>query len=244
MRRAGCVWLVLVLLPAALWAAITFPPLTGRVVDDAQVLSTGSVQRLERLLGDYERGTSNQVVVATVSSLRGVTIEEYANALLRHWKLGQKDRDNGVLILVAPAERKVRIEAGYGMEGALTDAQSIAIIRSVMTPRFKSGEMEQGIEDGAQAVLDTLGGQGIPLSGEGVSVSALLALFFILWMFLRFSRRHPLLSALLLANESARFGSRSGYGGFGGGFGGGGFGGGGFRGGGGSSGGGGASGSW
>src|ERR1035437_693061 len=114
-----------------------FPPLTGRVVDNAHILSSSTIQSLDQSLAAYENGTSNQVVVATIASLNGDSIGDYGYQLGRYWKIGQKGKDNGVLLIVAPNERKVRIEVGYGLEGALTDAVSKLIIENSILPRFK-----------------------------------------------------------------------------------------------------------
>src|SRR5919206_2706531 len=132
-------------LPARIKAALTalaqpaFPPFTGRVVDAADLLRPEQRAALEAKLKAYEDRTTDQVVVATVPSLGGYEIEDYANRLYRHWQLGTKEKNNGVLLLVAPRERKVRIEVGYGLEGTLTDALSKVIIATAMAPRFKEG---------------------------------------------------------------------------------------------------------
>ena len=227
--------LVVLLLCGAAMAAPHFPALTGRVVDDAHVLSGGAIQSLNTILEDYENGTSNQVVVVTVPSLNGAEIEDYGYQLGRHWGIGQQGKNNGVLLIVAPAERKVRIEVGYGLEGQLTDLQSSQIIQGIILPNFRNGQMEQGIVDGTQAIVDVLGGKSIHVAqqsqAQGMPIP-LWAIIGIIILFFMFARRHPFLAALLLSNS--RFGGGSG--------GGGGFGG--FSGGGGSFGGGGSSGSW
>ena len=100
----------------------------------------------------------DQVVVATLPSLEGYEIEDYANRLFRHWQLGQKDKNNGALLLVAPQERKVRIEVGYGLEGALTDALSKVIITTAIAPQFQKGNFAGGIDAGVDAMLSILTG--------------------------------------------------------------------------------------
>ena len=150
--RHAVVWFVGFICATTAFAALTFPPLTGRVVDQAQLLSTPTNAALTHQLAAYEAQSGNQLVVATVPSLRGHEIEEYSYQLGRAWGIGQKGKNNGVLLLVAPKERRVRIEVGYGLEGALTDAQSSRIIQSVVLPRFKQGAMEQGILDGVVAI--------------------------------------------------------------------------------------------
>jgi uncharacterized protein len=117
--------------------ALDFPALTSRVVDQANVMSAESRSAVEVKSKDVEGKSGIQLVVATVKSLQGSDIETYANQLFRFWKLGEAKKNNGVLLLVAPTEHKVRIEVGYGLEGTLTDALSSVIISSVIVPRFK-----------------------------------------------------------------------------------------------------------
>lgn len=210
------------------------PPLAGRVTDAAQVLPAEVERSLVETLAAHEAKTTEQVVVATVPSLGGRDIESYANDLFRAWGLGQKDKDNGVLFLVAPNEREMRIEVGYGLEGTLTDALASQIIRDAVTPRFKAGDLPGGIEAGTTAILKVLGGEALPAPAENqADWPAVLGVLVPL-----------LLWALIVANARRRGGRgrgvwRGGGGGFRGGRGGGGF-----SGGGGSSGGGGASGRW
>src|ERR1700729_4664033 len=125
--------------------ALDFPQLSGRVVDQANVMTAESRADLEAKLKDLEDKSGIQLVVATVKSLQGGDIETYANELFRFWKLGQAQKNNGVLLLVAPSERRVRIEVGYGLEGTLTDAVASVIISSAIVPRFKSGHFRGGI---------------------------------------------------------------------------------------------------
>ena len=159
MRRATIPVAAVVLGFAALVAfALDYPPLTGRVVDQANVISAQSRGALETKLKELEDKSSIQLVVATVKSLQGSDIETYANGLLRFWKLGQAQKNNGVLLLVAPAEHKVRIEVGYGLEGTLTDALSSVIIASAVIPRFKAGDFSGGIERGVDGIINVLSG--------------------------------------------------------------------------------------
>jgi uncharacterized protein len=144
---------------SAALAASPFPALTGRVVDDAQLLSDVTKRQLVQQIEAHEKATTNQMVVVTLSSLQGLTIEEFGYALGRHWGIGQKGKNNGVLLLVAPGERAVRIEVGYGLEGTLTDAISNQIIQTIILPEFKRGEMEQGIYNGSGAIISVLNGQ-------------------------------------------------------------------------------------
>src|SRR5580700_2347043 len=138
--------------------ALDFPQLTGRVVDQAGVMSADSRSAIETKLKDLEDKSGIQLVVATVKSLQGSDIETYANQLFRFWKLGQAQKNNGVLLLVAPAEHKVRIEVGYGLEGTLTDALSSVIISSAIIPRFKTNDFAGGIERGVDGIISVLSG--------------------------------------------------------------------------------------
>jgi uncharacterized protein len=240
---------------ALVWAAPNFPALTGRVVDQANVIPPATRVDLDVKLADLEMKSGIQLVVATVSSLDGEEIEPYANALFRNWKLGQKDKNNGVLLLVAPKERRVRVEVGYGLEGTLTDALSKVIITNAIAPRFKAGDYGDGVTRGVDDIITVLTTDAsewqqkpslrldhdpAPDAGEYILLGLLLVLIVLLivspgfrWFFFN-----------LLANIAVSSGnSRGGYSG-GGGWSGGGGGGGGWSGGGGSSGGGGASGSW
>ena len=211
------------------------PALTGRVVDDAHVLPDALVRTLRDRLEAHEAETGNQVVVATVPSLQGLDIETYANQLFRTWTLGQKDKNNGVLFLIAPNEREMRIEVGYGLEGTLTDALVSRIINETVTPPFKAGDLPLGIDKGTGAILTVLGGGKLPEHAVKKNSNGGM-IFLVVWLaFFVFA----------IINNFRNGGGR--FGGGGGGFrGGGGFGGGGggFSGGGGSSGGGGGSGRW
>jgi uncharacterized protein len=136
--------------------AANFPALTGRVVDDANVITTQARSSLEAKLKDLEDKSGIQLVVATVPSLDDQDVESYANALFRAWKLGEKLKNNGVLLLVAPHERKVRIEVGYGLEGTLTDAISKLIITNAIVPRFKVNDYAGGIDRGVDDIIAVL----------------------------------------------------------------------------------------
>ena len=137
-------------------AAPNFPPLTGRVVDQANILSPVTKADLERKLADLEQKSRIQLVVATVPSLDGEEIEPYANELFRVWKLGEAKDNNGALLLIAPKERRVRIEVGYGLEGTLTDAISSIIIANAIAPRFKAGDFNGGVTRGVDDIITTL----------------------------------------------------------------------------------------
>ncbi len=247
--------LVLGLAFAALAQGLAFPALSGRIVDQAGLIDTPTRERLETLLAQHEAKTSDQVVVATVQSLNGTSVEDYANQLFRHWKLGQAKTNNGVLLLVAPNERRVRIEVGYGLEGQLTDAISSMIIQAAITPKFRAGDFAGGIERGAEAVVSTIAGgtewqERVKLRDTGGDDDFYEVLFIflvmmsivIVFVILSNSRRPPG-SGGMHRNSGGKWISTTGSGGWsGGGWSGGSSGG--FSGGGGSSGGGGASGSW
>ncbi|MDB5447267.1 MAG: hypothetical protein JWQ97_2584 [Phenylobacterium sp.] len=247
------------LFATAALAAPQFPPLTGRVVDNAHILSPAAVQKLDQDLAGLEQQTGHQMVVATIPDLQGYDIADYGYQLGRAWGIGRKGQNDGVVFLVAPNERKVRIEVGYGLEPVLTDALSSVILQQKVLPKFRAGQMEQGVVDGAEAVIQQLAlpedqakakvaqaqqqraqgaGGGIPI---GLIVTVLIV-FWVLGSILRgFGGRRGFggggglwwLLPLMLSGSG-----RGGGGGFGGGDGGG------FSGGGGSFGGGGSSGSW
>jgi len=236
----------------ALAADMVFPPLTGRVVDQVGILSPAVEARVTAELAAHEQRTGQQVVVAVIKSLDGQPIEDYGVALLRHWGIGQKDKNTGAILLIVPAEHKMRIEVGYGLEGDLTDAASSLILNRVIQPRFRQGDMEGGVVAGVDQILVTLGDDPKTLTvrpvrqvqpeGHG-SIGSILITFLVFGIFMWIGSRGNRggggwFLPLLIASS---FGGRGGGGGFGGGFGGGG---GGFSGGGGSGGGGGASGSW
>jgi uncharacterized protein len=238
--RLSALLLFLALIPAAL-AEPRFPALSGRVVDQAQILSPQVERKLDQLLAAHESETSNQVVVASVASLEGYDIADYAVRLGRAWALGQKDRDNGALLLVAPNEREVRIEVGYGLEGALPDATAFSIVQNEILPRFRRNDYDGGALAGVAAILGAIEGeyQAKPaprVTGDDVGsiVPLLMLLAFLAVAFMNGRGRRgrgrwlgPLIAGGML-------GGRRRGGGFGGGF----------RGGGGSFGGGGASGRW
>jgi uncharacterized protein len=240
----------LVLAVAGAVFAANFPALTGRIVDQANVIPAATRNAVETKLAELETKSGIQLVVATVASLGGEEIEPYANELFRTWKLGEKTKNNGVLLVVAPNERKVRIEVGYGLEGTLTDALSKVIITNAIAPRFKAGDFGDGVSRGVDDIItvlttDSSEWQQRPSlrldhepssAGDWILIALLIALVTLLivspgfrWFFLNVALN-------ILVNSG---GSRGG-----GGFSGGGSSGGGFSGGGGSSGGGGASGSW
>ncbi|MEE9493817.1 MAG: TPM domain-containing protein [Gammaproteobacteria bacterium] len=159
--RAVC-FVGLFLVVAVVTAAPEFPALSGRVVDQAGILDAAAEASLTTLLAQHETATSNQLVVVTLKSLEGYDIADYGYQLGRYWEIGQAENDNGVLLIVAPNERKTRIEVGYGLEGTLTDARSHQIIQNVMLPYFRQGNYALGIEHGASAIAGTIEGTYAP----------------------------------------------------------------------------------
>ena len=249
-QQLSLILLLAILASPALAAEPKFPPLTGRVVDDAGVLSDATKNDLTDMLAAHESATGEQVVVVTLASLQGYTIEDYGYQLGRYWGIGQKGKNTGALLIVAPKEHKVRIEVGYGLEGTLTDATCSAIIQNYILPSFKRGDYSAGVLAGATSILKALGGNPPEMREPATSTVSVgdkdKSPIFVLWYFLfwalfflwagltgRIHRgvRHDWNSG---GGSSGDFSSRGGSS----------SGGGGFSGGGGSFGGGGASGSW
>ena len=158
-------WLALCLLlcATALHAAPDFPALTGRVVDEANLMSRKQAHQLAQQLAVFEKRSGVQLVVVSIDTLAGDTIEEYGYQLGRHWGIGQKGKNNGVLLIIAQDERKVRIEVGYGLEGALPDAIAANIIQTRILPAFKRGDMVAGILAGSQGIMQALAGEYQPV---------------------------------------------------------------------------------
>jgi len=142
----------------SLLSTADIPYLTGRVTDNAEILSEAARRSLAEILKEHENRTSNQIAVLTVPTIGGESIEEYAADVFEAWKLGQQGRDNGILIVVVPNDRRMRIEVGYGLEATLTDALAGRIIQFAMTPRFRNGDYDGGITDGVRAVIEVLEG--------------------------------------------------------------------------------------
>jgi uncharacterized protein len=238
MRRFILHFLLILLLPLTA-AALEVPKVSGYVNDHAGLISSATELKIENFLRGFEGSDSTQLVVLTIDSLEGESLEEYSLKVAESWKLGQKDKDNGALLLIAKQERKIRIEVGYGLEGELTDLLSGRIIDNEIKPRFKAGDFEGGIIAGitsmAEAVRGEYTGTGTTSRKKKRNPWGSLALFLFLG------------PGLMLLGGGGRRG-RHRRGGFwiggmgGGGFGGGG--GGGFGGGGGGFGGGGSSGGW
>jgi uncharacterized protein len=251
MKRLLAAALIFAALAGTAAAAPTFPALTGRVVDEAGIIPADAAQQLTEKLAALEDKTGDQLVVATVKSLQGYDIQDYGTQLGRAWGIGQKGKNNGVILLVAPNEHKVGFEVGYGLEGTLTDALTQVIIQSDILPRFRANDYPGGIERAVDDTIQVLTGDAPELKqqaekrqadngGWGAFVPFLLILLFII-IINSLGRRGGGGGFLAGMVASSILNSRrDGWGG-GGGFGGGG---GGFSGGGGSFGGGGSSGSW
>lgn len=135
------------------------PYLYGRVVDQAEILSAPARERIGNMLQAHERATGNQIAVLTINGIGAESVEDFAVRVFENWKLGSREKNNGVLIVVAPQEHRMRIEVGYGLEGTLTDVVADRIIRNLMTPRFREGNYDVGVEAGATAVIQILEGR-------------------------------------------------------------------------------------
>ena len=139
-----------------------FPALTGRVVDQAQILDEATEASLSAKLEAHEVATSNQLVVVTIPDLQGFAIADYANRLGRHWGIGTADKNNGVILLIAPEERKLRIEVGYGLEGALPDVTASLIIQREIYPHFRNSDYAGGVTQGVDNILEAIAGEYTP----------------------------------------------------------------------------------
>ena len=168
--RALALLAALLLAAGAALAAITFPALTGRVVDQANLLSPQQEAELTQKSEALQRAAGRQFVVATVSSLQDNPIEDYGYQLGRHWRIGQEGANNGVILLVAPTEKRVRIEVGYGLEPILPDAMSRRIIEQQILPRFRDNDYPGGIMAGADAIIAQL--QAPPEAAERAAQAA------------------------------------------------------------------------
>jgi uncharacterized protein len=147
---------------AAIAYGLDVPFLTGRVTDNAEILTADTRRAVTKSLKAHEERTGNQIAVLTVPALEGESIEEYAVAVFNAWKLGKKGQDNGLLVIIATNDRRMRIEVGYGLEGVMPDAAAGRIIRNVMAPRFKTGDYNDGVVDGVKAIIDVLEGGNAP----------------------------------------------------------------------------------
>jgi uncharacterized protein len=176
--------LVAVLLVATAVAAIEVPYLSGRVDDRAGMLGAGFETQLDGRLRQLEEETGAQVAVLTIPSLEGDPIEDFSIRVVETWKLGRAGADDGVLILIVRDDRRMRIEVGYGLEGALTDAQAGRIIDALMAPRFRSGDFEGGVDAAVDAVSSAIRGEAVvlpeePARGRGMNPGSLI--FFLIF---------------------------------------------------------------
>ena len=215
--------------------ALQLPEKPQHYVNDyTGLLSADSRERIENTLAEFEKTTSNQVVVAIFDSLEGGSLEDFSIHLAEKWKVGQKGRDNGIILLIFKSDRKVRIEVGYGLEGALPDVIANLIIQNEIVPNFRAGNYDAGVEKAVAAILQATRGEykatAATTDARGAVILFLIIIFVVLVATPRF-----------LFVPGVTYSSRGGFGG--GGFSGGGFGGG-FSGGGGGFGGGGSSGGW
>jgi uncharacterized protein len=248
--------LAIVLALVTLAHALTFPALTDRVVDDAGILDAATRQALTDKVAAVEAKSGDQIVVVTLKSLQGTSIEDYGYQLGRHWGIGEKTRNNGALLIVAPNERKVRIEVGYGLEGALTDAVTRLIIANAILPRFRANDFAGGIVRGVDDIVQVVSGDAeeykrraaqrpdsAPQGVDAATLMLILVVIFVIFTIMRRSggggpgvgRRHGGFAGPIFIPSGGSWSSGSSGGSFGGG---------GFSGGGGSFGGGGSSGSW
>lgn len=259
MKRLVLILLAVLAFVASPATAQTFPKLTGRVVDEAHLLSPEQAAAIDAKVAALEIQSQRQMVVVTLPSLEGYEIEDYGYRLGRAWGIGDKQRNDGLLLIVAPNERKVRIEAGYGLEGIITDALSSVIIQREVVPRFKAGDYAGGIaaatdqiiaqlqlpEDEARKIAGAAKTKAKePRFDIGTVIFLLIFFFFFVLPFIRSmrggGRRYGSSPGVMIFPTGGWGGGGSDWGGGGGGWGGGG----GFSGGGGSFGGGGSSGDW
>lgn len=239
---AGLLVGVMMLAGSVIAQELSLPELTGRVVDQADMLEPQTEAQLSSMLASHEQASGEQVVVVTVADLQGRSIEEFGLELGRGWGIGEADTDSGALLIIARDDRRIRIEVGYGLEGRLTDAQSSVIINSIITPAFRQNEFERGIVEGATAMVQVLGGDPLRVpetqpaaAGDKPPIGVFILLFFIVMGLIGGGGRGgrgkrgrlgtAMLAGALLGGMGGGRGGGMGGGGFGGG--GGGFGGGG-----------------
>jgi uncharacterized protein len=159
MRKLILATLVVLVLLSTVCGAAQVPPLRSYVNDYASMLSPQTVQELEGELAQFEKTDSTQIVVLTIPSLEGDVLEEYSIKVVEAWKIGQKGRDNGALLLIVKNDRKIRIEVGRGLEGKLTDLVSGRIVRNEISPAFKQGDFDAGVVAGVRAIEATVRGE-------------------------------------------------------------------------------------
>lgn len=207
-RAAGLALLVLAVAACSVLAQPKFPQLTGRVVDEAGLLNPSDRAEIEALLRALEEKSTDQIAVYTTRSLQGYPIEDFGYQLGRAWQIGQKDKNNGIVLIVAPNERKVRIEVGRGLEPQMTDLMSKLIIENVILPAFRRGDFSGGIKVGVRDIRDVLlgdaaevenrarGAKKRPTGATDNTDTIIFLLFvafflFMMWMQIREARQHP-----------------------------------------------------
>lgn len=212
-RPAGALLVAGVFMLSAIHAPAEpqYPSPRGFVNDFAGILDASTTARLDARLRDFQKTTTIEVAVVTVPSLQELTVEDYTNALARKWGVGNKKKDNGVVFLVAPQERKTRVEVGYGLESRLTDIQAKAIIENAIVPLFKAGRMADGIVAGTEQILAVLGGAAAPsrsppAGGQGGFLLAALSILFLYMVLIL------IINATQRVLKRSRWSSRSGWG--------------------------------
>ena len=186
MKAVRAVLLALLLswvLPA--FALVAVPPLTGRVVDQTGTLSSGDIAQLTQTLADLERRKGSQIAVLIVPTTDGEAIEQFSLRVAEAWKIGRKKVDDGAILVVAKNDRHLRIEVGYGLEGALTDVTSRRIIDEIITPKFRTGDFAGGISDGVDRMIRVIDGEPLPVPTPTVNFGNLddIAPLFIVTLF-------------------------------------------------------------
>lgn len=188
------------------------PALEGRVNDYGNIISAATETQLNQYLQQLEQTDSTQIVVLTIPSLEGESLEGFSLKVVENWKIGQAEIDNGALLLVAVSDRKIRIEVGYGLEGTLTDLQAGRIIRNVILPKFKQGNFDQGIIDGVSAMIQTVKGEYTPPKSHSGKKQddpfGLLAMLIFFFFFIgNLLRKNKLASALVGGTVVPLFGT-------------------------------------
>ncbi len=186
--RGLCLSGIFLLICASCAFGLDVPALKGRVNDYGNILSSSTERQIEAVLGELESMDSTQIVVLTITSLEGDSLEGFSIRVADQWKIGQKNKDNGAILLISKNDRKVRIEVGYGLEGSLTDLISGRIIRNIIIPCFKRGDFDSGVSSGVQAVIQAVRGE-FKADAEPVRVSPrshsgpnLFAILFIIFL--------------------------------------------------------------
>jgi uncharacterized protein len=197
-RAATALAAAIVIAVTATSFALTFPQLTGRVVDEAGVLDAATRQAITDKLAAVNARSGDQIVVVTLKSLQDTSIEDYGYRLGRAWGIGEKEKSNGALLIVAPNERRVRIEVGYGLEGALTDAVTRLIIQNAILPRFRAGDFAGGISRGIDDIIQVVSGDAeefqrraaqrpdrAPQGVDAATIVFVIFMLFVIFMMLR-----------------------------------------------------------